>query len=146
MPAAAGAPSLVDMKPNSRAAAVVLTLGLLAGTSACSEEEPAVCDDVAALRADLDDLEAVELQPGALAEFSAVLDEARADVDRLVDAAADEYADEIDAVQSATQALTASVETAVQAPSGAAVTQVSADFGAFTTAVDDLLGSVGNDC
>jgi hypothetical protein len=146
MPAAAGAPSLVDMKPNTRAAAVVLTLGLLAGTSACAEEEPAVCDDVAALRADLDDLEAIELQPGALAEFSAVLDETGADVDRLVDAAAEEYADEIDAVQSATQALAASVESAAQAPSGPAVTQLSADFGAFTSATESLIGAVEGTC
>lgn len=124
---------------------MVLALGLLAGTSACTEE-PAVCDDVEALRADLDELEAIQLEPGALAEFAAVLDEAAADVDRLVEGAASEYEDEIDAVQSTALALTASVETATQAPSGPAVTQVSADFGAFTTAVDDLVGSIGDDC
>ena len=49
-------------------------------------------------------------------------------------------------MQSTARALTASVEAATQAPSGPAVTKVSADFGAFTTAVDDLLGSIGNDC
>ena len=145
MPPAVSAPSVVDMKRNSRTAAVVLSLGLWVGMSACGGE-PEVCADVDALRADLDDLKAIEVQPGSLADFSAALDEARADVDRLVEDAASEYEDEIDAVQTATQELRASVETATQAPSGPAVTQVSADFGAFVTAVDTLQASVRDTC
>jgi hypothetical protein len=133
------------MTPNRRAAAVVLTLGLVVGASACGGD-PEVCSDVDALRADVDDLRAIDLQPGALADFSAALDDVRADVDQLVESAESEYEAEIDAVRSTTQALTASVETAVQDPSGPTVTQVSSDFGAFTTAVGDLRDAVGDTC
>ena len=145
MPTATGLPSVVYMNLNKRASAVVLALGLAIGVPACGGE-PEVCADVDALRADRDDLKAIELQPGSLADFSAAFDEVEADVDRLVENAASEYENEIDAVQSATRALTTSVETATQTPSGPAITQVSADFGAFTTAVDNLQEAVDGTC
>lgn len=125
---------------------VVLALGLCVGASACSDDEPAVCADAETLRADLDDLGSIEIQPGSLADFSAALDEAADDVDQLVEDASSEFETEIDAVQSATKALTDSVETATQDPSAASVTQVSADFGVFTTAVEDLRTAVADSC
>lgn len=133
------------MNLNNRAVAVLLALGIAFGLPACGGE-PEVCADVDALRADLDDLRAIEVQPGSLADFSAALDEVDADVARLVENAASEYEVQIDAMQSATQALTTSVGTATQAPSGPALTQVSADFGEFTTAVDDVREAVGGTC
>lgn len=145
MPTAGSAPSVVAMRRNRPAAAVVLTLGLWVGTSACGGD-PEVCAAVEALRADLDDLRAIDIQPGALADFSAALDEAGADVDRLVEDATSEYESEIATVRTAALALRDSVGTATQEPSGAAVTQVSADFRAFTTAVDGLRDAVTDTC
>ena len=133
------------MKPSTHVAAVVLALGMATGVSACGGE-PAVCADADALRADLDDLQTIELQPGSLADLSAALDEVEGDVDQLVASAGSEYDDEVDAVQSATQALAASVDSAAQAPSGAAITQISADLGAFSTAVGDLREAVSGSC
>jgi hypothetical protein len=145
MPTTTTAPSVVIMSLNNHAVAVVLALGMSVGVSACGGE-PEVCDDVDALRADLDDLTTIEIQPGSLADFSAALDEVDADVDQLVESAEAEYESEIDAIQSATQALTTSVEAATQAPSGPAITQVSADFGAFSTAVGNLRDAVSGTC
>jgi hypothetical protein len=133
------------MNLNKRASTVVLGLVLAIGAPACSGESE-VCADVDALRADLDELTAIEIQPGALADFSAAFDAVEADVDRLLESAASEFENEIDAVQSATQALAASVESAAQAPSGPAVTQLSADFGAFTSATESLIGAVEGTC
>jgi hypothetical protein len=124
---------------------MVLALGLAIGMPACGGE-PEVCADVEALRADVDDLKAVEVQPGSLADFSAAFDEVVADVDRLVEDASSEYEAEIDAVQSAARDLTTSIEAVAQEPSGPAITQVSADFGVLTTAVDNLQEAVGGTC
>ena len=151
MSEATGAPSVVDMLLKNRAGAVVLALGLAVGVPACGGEsesggEPEICADVDALRADLEDLTAIEIQPGSLAAFSDVVDQIMADVDRMAEDAASEFETEVDAVQSTTGALTASVETAVQAPSAPAITQVSADFGAWTTAVDNLREAVSGTC
>jgi hypothetical protein len=145
MPTATAASSVVDMDLKNRAIAVVITAGLAVGVSACGGD-PEICADVDALRADLDDAKAIELQPGSLADLSTALDEVEADVDRLAESAATEYENEIEAVQSASGALTTSVETAVQAPSGPAITRVSADFGAVTTAVGNLREAVGDTC
>lgn len=133
------------MTLTDHAVAVVLALGLAVGVSGCAGE-PEVCGEVEALRADLDDLGTIEIQPGSLADFSASLDEVEADVDRLAESASSEYETEIDAVQSATQDLTSSVESAGQAPSASAITEVSADFGAFSAAVGDLREAVGDTC
>jgi hypothetical protein len=145
MPPPAGAPSVDDMLLTNRSAAVVLTLGLAVGMSGCGGE-PEVCADVDALRADLDDVTAIELQPGSLAEFSTALDEVEADVDQIMSSAASEFDSEIEALRTATQALKASVETATQAPSGPAVTEVSAAFGAFTDAADTMQEAVVSTC
>ena len=145
MPTTTSAPSVDDMLLTNRAAAVVLTLGLAFGTSACGGE-PEVCADVDALRADLDEVKAIEVQPGSLAEFSAAFDGVKADVDQLVSSAASEFESEIEALRSATQALTASVETATQAPSGPAIVEVSAAFGAFTDAADTMQEAVASTC
>lgn len=113
--------------------------------SACGGE-PEVCADVDALRADLDEVKAIEIQPGSLAALSTALDDVQADVDQIMSSAASEFESEIDALRSATQALTASVEAATQAPSAPTITEVSAAFGAFTDAAETMQGAVSSTC
>lgn len=133
------------MKTKTRTPALLLALGLVVGVPACGGDAE-LCADVEALQADLDDLRAIEVEPGSLAELSSDLDEVEADVDQLLEDAASEYETEIDAVQSSPRDLRTSVAEAVQSPSGAAITQVSADLGEFSTAVGDLRDAVTDTC
>lgn len=127
------------------AAAVLLTLGLAVGGAGCGGD-PDVCADVEALKADLDRVKDVQVEPGALAELSSDLDAVESDVSTLVDDAASQYDTEVGAVRTATRSLRSSVEAAVQQPSGAALTQVSTDVEAFATAVGDLGSAVSDTC
>jgi hypothetical protein len=133
------------MNLTRRVGALLLTAGLAVGVPACGGD-PEVCADVDALQGDLDQLKDVQIEPGALAELSADLDEVELDLRTLADDAAAEYDTEVEAVRSATSALRDSVEAAVQAPSGAALTQVSSDVGALATAVGDLGSAVSDTC
>jgi hypothetical protein len=128
-----------------RASAVVLALGVLLAVPGCGSE-PQVCTDVDTLKADLDQVKDVQLEPGALAELSSDLDDVESDVSALADSAASQYDAEVDAVRSATNALRDSVEAAAQDPSGPALTQVSSDIGAFSTAVSDLGDALASTC
>jgi hypothetical protein len=123
---------------------------VLAGSAvaACGgEEQPAVCDDVDALRTSLNSLQAFDIyDTNVLSDLSVVLDQIRTEVQQLAEDATSEYAEEIEAVQGSTGDLEAGAETAVSTPTAANLSALSADVDAFTAAFEDLNAAVGDTC
>lgn len=136
---------------SGRLAGTLLTLALTASLlAACGngkEETAAVCDDVGALRTDLDSLKSLNFREGdKVSDLMDVLDQVRTDVGKLVDDATSEFATEIDAVKSDTDTLAASVEKAVAAPSAATLSAVTDDVQGLGAAFKDLQEAVADTC
>lgn len=128
-------------------ATLALTASLVAG---CADEgdTAAVCDDVDALRASVSSLEDLDIREGGdtLTDLSGVLDEIRSDVRKLADDASTEYADEVDAVQAAANALRASVDAAALAPTVQTLSTVADDARSLGATFEALGTAVGDTC
>lgn len=128
-------------------ATLALTASLVAG---CADdgETAAVCDDVDALRASVSSLEDLNVREGGdtLSDLSGVLDKIRSDVRELADDASTEYADEVDAVQTAANALGASVDAAVLAPTVTTLSTVADDARSLGATFEALGTAVGDTC
>lgn len=124
---------------------VALTGALL--TSCGGSEQPAVCDDVDALRTSLTSLQAFNItDTNVLADLRVVLDQIRTEVDQLAADASEEYSTEIDAVKTSTDDLEASAEAAVADPTQAALKTLADDVRNFSTSFKDLRAAVGDAC
>ena len=124
---------------------VALTGALL--TSCGGSEQPAVCDDVDALRTSLTSLQAFNIyDTNVLSDLRVVLDQIRTEVDQLAADASEEYSTEIDAVKASTDDLEASAEAAVADPTQAALKSLAAAVTTFSTSFKDLRAAVGDTC
>ena len=135
---------------NTRPLSGATVSPVLAGSvvEACGgEDQPAVCDDVDALRTSLSSLQAFDIyDPNVLSDLSVVLDQIRTEVQQLAEDASPEYAEEIDVVQASTNDLEASAQTAVETPTAANSSTLSDDVDAFSTAFKDLRAAVADTC
>ena len=123
----------------------VIAAIVLAGAGCGSQ--PAVCEDVESLQASLDRLSDVRLGEGAATGVSTELRNIRQDLGQLAQDAAEEYAPEMDAVQSAATRLAESARAVASAPSnGDSLAELSAQLQALRGAVGRLADSVSGTC
>ena len=121
----------MNTRPLSGATVLLALAGPLVAARG-GEDQPAVCDDVDALRTSLNSLQAFDIyDPNVL---SVVLDLIRTEVQQLAEDASS-YAEEIEVVQ-------ASAQTAVHAPTAANSSTLSDAVEAFK----DLRTAVGDTC
>jgi hypothetical protein len=125
---------------------MTVTAAIVLAGAGCGSQ-PAVCDDVESLQASLDRLSEVRLGEGAAAGVSTELSNIRQDLGQLAQDAAEEYAPEIDAVQSAATRLVESARAAASAPSkGDSLAGLSDQVQALRGAVGRLADSVSGSC
>lgn len=128
------------------AASLLALLAVGSGLTACSAEQPAVCDDVDALSASMSHLRDAQIGENALSVVSTELSQMTTEVKQLADDASAQYAKEIDAVRTQLNALESGVKSATQQPNAAALSQVSDGIKGVGTAVDNLVDSVQSTC
>ena len=128
------------------AALLLVLIGAGSGLTACSADEPAVCDDVEALSASMDHLKDAQVGENALSVVSTELSKMKSSVAQLAEDAADQFATEIDAVKTQVETLESAVRSATDQPSAAAFTEVSDGFKGVGRAVDQLVETVQGTC
>jgi hypothetical protein len=128
------------------AASLLALLAASSGLTACSADDPAVCDDVDALSASMSHLRDAQIGENALSVVSTELSQMTTEVKQLADDASEQYAKEIDAVRTQVNALESGVRSATQQPTAAALAQVSDGIKGVGTAVDNLVDSVQGTC
>lgn len=126
-------------------AALSCLLALAAGLTACGDS-PAVCDDVDALRASVDNLQSANLGENGLDAITTELQTMRSELDQLSEDAQDEYAEQISQVRSRATELREGVQTTAEAPSAAGLADVRGDLSALGTAVQELGSAVADSC
>lgn len=146
MPAGRAAATVESMTRTRCAAILLAVLAAGPGLTACSADDPAVCDDVDALSASMDNLRDAQIGENALSVVSTELSQMTTEVKQLADDASQEYADEIDAVRTQVSAVQSGVESATQQPTADALAQVSEGIKGVGTAVDGLVDSVQETC
>lgn len=138
-----------SLAPMTRArrttAALSCLLALAAGLTACGDS-PAVCDDVDALRASVDNLQSANLGENGLDAITTELQTMRSELDQLSEDAQDEYAEQISQVRSRATELREGVQTTAEAPSAAGLADVRGDLSALGTAVQELGSAVADSC
>ena len=131
---------------KTRIAALGLSiLGITSGLTGCSEQ-PAVCDDLDALRASIDNVRDAKLGENALSTISTEVEKMKTDAEALADDAADEFATEAEAVREGTDTLMSDVDAAQADPSAATLGEVGESIQALGTALENLVDKVGNTC
>lgn len=126
-------------------AALSCLLALAAGLTACGDS-PAVCDDVDALRASVDNLQSANLGENGLDAITTELQTMRSELDQLSEDAQDEYSEQISQVRSRATELREGVQTTAEAPSAAGLADVRGDLSALGTAVQELGSAVADSC
>lgn len=127
--------------------AAALALGLALGVAGCGDsDQPAYCDDRAALEQSLRDLGEVDVGAGGLDALTAQLRQVQRDASALVSSAREEFGPEAAALRSSIARLGTSVRTAVEDPSPQRVSDVAADASDATAAFGELSNAVGGNC
>src|SRR5215216_6166730 len=117
-----------------------------ATSSATMTSNPVQCADAAALRASVERLTNITVQPGLADEIEADLEDVQSKLATLTNDARGEYQDEISALQSALATLATTVKDLAANSDSAAVSAVSAALQQVRTAGEDLLEAVGTRC
>lgn len=117
-----------------------------AGPTSAAGATPAVCADLASLRASVKSITSSPKGQGGLPGLSSELATVRATLDRLPADASTQYAGEVDAVRTASRALEGSVRDAKDSPSAATLGAVSADVVTLGATVSTLASAVAGTC
>lgn len=136
---------MTSARPSPALAPVLLLVLLLGGVTGCSSQ-PAVCDDVDALRQSVDDLRNTSVTDDGLDAVTSRLQDLRAALRQLSDDASNEYAPEIAGVRSSASSLGSALEQAASSPSAESLSRIRTDVEALTTAVEDLGTAVADTC
>ena len=132
------------MKFAAAVAATLLVGSVLVG---CSNDKPAVCDDVNNLKTSVEDIKSIDVtSPGAVSDLESGLTAIKSDVAAVKTDAKSQYATQVDAVDSAFTTLTTSVDAAKADPSATTFAAVTAAAGTLTTAVQKLADDVNSTC
>src|SRR5262249_49484290 len=114
--------------------------------AAASPSSSVLCADVAALRAALDQLVHVNIQPGAATEITSDIQNARAALTKLVNDAHGKWQTQTSALSAALDQLRTAAQDLTASPSGSTVSAVAAALGQVKRAAQDLLAAAGTDC
>lgn len=124
-------------------AAVAVAAALLAG---CSSSPPAVCTDVANLKASVTGLKDIPINSGALSAIQADLTKIEQQLTTLKNDAKGQYATQINDLSTALSGLSSSVTAAKDSPSAGTIAAVGSAAGAVVTAGNNLVTAVTHTC
>ena len=105
-----------------------------------------MCADVAALRASLDQLRHVNVQPGAVTEITSDLNNVRAALTTLVNNAHGRWQAQTSALSAALSTLKTAVSGLGASPGVSTISGVASALGQVTTAGQSLLAAADKDC
>ena len=105
-----------------------------------------MCADVAAVRASLDQLRRVSVQPGAVTEITSDLNNVRAALTTLVTNAHGRWQAQTSALSAALNTLGTAVSSLGASPGVSTVSGVVSALGQVNTAAQNLLAAVNTDC
>jgi cytochrome c556 len=115
-------------------------------SSAASPSSSALCADVAAVRASLDQLRHVSVQPGAVTEITSDLNNVRAALTKLVNNAHGQWQAQTSALSAALNTLKTAVSSLGASPGVSTISGVVSALGQVNTAAQNLLAAVNTDC
>lgn len=115
-------------------------------SSAASPSSSSLCADAAALRASLDQLRHVNVQPGAVSEITSDLNNVRAALTKLVNNAHGRWQAQTSALSAALDTLKTAVSSLGASPGVSTVSGVVSALGQVNTAAQNLLAAVNTDC
>ena len=129
------------------AAAVITTLLLGTVLVGCSDDKPAVCDSVDALKTSVDDVKNIDVTASsAVSDLKSSLTTIKSDLDTVKTDAKAQYATQIDAVDTAFTQLTTSIDAAIADATATTLAAVVAAVQPFTNAVQTLADDVKSTC
>lgn len=132
---------------TARGVPFAVALALALGVAGCGDsDQPAYCDDRAALEQSLSDLGDVDVGADGLNALTAQLRQVQRDASALVSSAREEFGPEASALRSSIARLETSVRTAVADPSPQRVSDVAADASSAAAAFGELSDEVAGDC
>ena len=115
-------------------------------SSAASPSSSALCADATALRASLDQLRRVNVQPGAVSQITANLNDVKAALTKLVNDARGQFQTQTSALSAALDTLKTAVSSLGASPGVSTVSGVVSALGQVNTAGQHLLAAVDTDC
>lgn len=115
-------------------------------SSAASPSSSALCADTTALRASLDQLRRVNVQPGAVSQITANLNDVKAALTKLVNDAHGQFQTQTSALSAALDTLKTAVSSLGASPGVSTVSDVVSALGQVNTAAQNLLAAVNTDC
>jgi len=128
----------------------ITLVGMIMATfviAGCGADEPAaVCSSVDSLQASIEDVTSVDIAEGALQELRDNLAQVQSDLGTARDDAADEYGDEVDALEQAATSVGSSIEAAITSPSSEALTDVGTAVESLGSSLSVLEDAVSNTC
>jgi hypothetical protein len=116
------------------------------GTSACSTDQPAVCDSFAAVQNSIDQIRNANVGENGLSQLRADLAQFKDNLTQLHADAKTQFAAEIQAVQAAATQVSASVTTARATPDAASLAAVRAPVTALQSSVQNLGAALSGTC
>ena len=111
-----------------------------------SPSSSVLCADAAALRASLDKLRHVNVQPGAVNEITANLNDVKAALTTLVTDARGQWQAQTSALSAALDTLKTATSSLAASPGASTVSAVISALGQVNTAAQNLLAVVNTDC
>jgi len=115
-------------------------------SSAASPSSSALCADVAAVRASLDQLRRVSVQPGAVTEITSDLNNVRAALTTLVNNAHGKWQAQTSALSAALTTLKTAVSSLGASPGVSTISGAVSALGQVATAGQSLLAAANKDC
>ncbi len=115
-------------------------------SAAPSPSDSALCADAAALRSSLDQLRHVSVQPGAVSQITADLNNVKAALTTLVTSAHGQFQAQTSALSAALDTLKTAVSSLGASPGVSTVSGVVSALGKANTAAQNLLAAVNTDC
>jgi hypothetical protein len=115
-------------------------------SAAPSPSDSALCADAAALRSSLDQLRHVSVQPGAVSQITADLNNVKAALTTLVTSAHGQFQAQTSALSAALDTLKTAVSSLGASPGVSTVSGVVSALGKVNTAAQNLLAAVNTDC
>jgi Tfp pilus assembly protein PilE len=133
------------MRKLSSLLAVVAIAGVL-GAAACSSDQPAVCDSLAAVQNTADHIRNANVSENGVTQLQTDLEQLRPQLQQLYSDAQAQFATELDAVRAATNQFSASVAAARATPDAATLAAVRTSMTAVQQSVQALGGAMSGTC
>jgi uncharacterized protein HemX len=126
-----------------------LALALALGAGACGgggSDQPAYCQDRAALQQSLNDLRGFDVSKQGLDELQSQLTQVERDANALADSAQEQFGPQARALRSSVDQLASSAKRATTAPSTQAVSDLATDASAVVSAFGELSDAISSSC